>query len=214
MPRLKHTIGSRFGRLVITQRNGTAITCKCDCGKNTVVHIANLCTGHTTSCGCLRTEKTIKRSSKHGHAKRKLHSATYHTWSDMIKRCSNPKNKSWSDYGGRGIKVCDEWHAFENFLKDMGEKPVGFTIDRINVNGPYKKDNCKWSTRTEQNRNTRQNHILSDGLETKTLQEWANSLGISHSSLIGRLKRGWPIQRALSEPPKNKLPKAFEQEAV
>jgi hypothetical protein len=123
----------------------------------------------------------------------------------MMKRCLNPKNKSWPDYGGRGIKVCDEWHAFENFLNDMGSRPVGSTIDRIDNNGPYQKDNCKWSTRIEQNRNTRQNHMLSDGAKTQTLQEWADSIGINHSSLIGRLKRGWPLHRALSElPNKNK----------
>jgi hypothetical protein len=199
MSRLKHVPGSRFGRLVIISRDGVNIHCQCDCGRSLTVRLSNLCTGHTSSCGCLRKEVTVERSTIHGYARRGNHEPTYECWSGMLKRCMNPKDKSWPDYGGRGITVCEQWLSFENFLADMGERPIGRSIDRKDVNGPYCKANCSWATRKEQNRNTRRNRFLTLNGRTQTLAAWAEELDISHTSILARLKRGWSLAEALTK---------------
>jgi hypothetical protein len=199
MPRLRHFIGTRFGRLAITARAGTRISCRCDCGAETVVSLANLTTGHTTSCGCARRETTVSRSLRHGAARRKRHTRAYETWCGMLKRCRNPNSRDWPNYGGRGITVDERWLRFENFLADMGDPPARHSIERKERNGPYCKDNCIWATRRDQNRNTRRNRFLTSRGRTQTLQAWADEIGINHTSLLGRLRRGWDIDRALSE---------------
>jgi hypothetical protein len=206
MPPLKHGPGARFGRLVIQTREGTRITCLCDCGNITVVSLANLCTGHTQSCGCLRAEVTADRSYKHGASRRGKKTPTYNIWCGMVKHsCTDQNDKNWPNYGGRGIAVCERWQSFENFLADMGERPEGGTIERIDHNGPYSPGNCTWATRKEQNRNTRRNKILTYGDKTQTLAQWAEDLGINHASLLGRLNRGWSLERALTEVPRGRL---------
>lgn len=203
MPALKHRPGSRFGRLVIESRDRLKITCRCDCGKQTVVHLANLCTGHTISCGCVRAEATAARSFKHGGSRRGARTPEYQVWTGLHKCCSNPKSKDWPNYGGRGIVVCDRWSGetgFANFLEDMGPRPAGHSIERQENDGPYSKGNCIWAPRLEQNRNTRRSRFLTHAGRTQTLSQWAAELRISHSSIINRLRRGWPVSRALSEP--------------
>ena len=159
MPKTKHVIGTRFGRLTITERMGTRITCRCDCGVITIVSLANLCTGHTVSCGCLRTETIIARSLKHGHARRAKHHPLYVVWTSMMKRCSNTACKDWPNYGGRGITVCAEWrNSFDAFLADMGPRPDGTSLDRMNNDGNYEPCNCRWATRIEQNHNQRKSN--------------------------------------------------------
>lgn len=199
MPPLKHFPGTRFGRLVIVSRSGTKITCRCDCGTMTIVSLANLTTGHTTSCGCLRTETTVARSLKHGASRRGQRTRAFDAWTGIRKRCTNPNCKDWENYGGRGITMSPEWSTFEAFLADMGEPPPGHSIEREDANGSYCKDNCTWATRKAQNNNTRRNRLLTHAGKTQTLQAWAEELGLSHSSILGRLKRGWPLERALSE---------------
>lgn len=201
MPRLKHKPGSRFGRLIIVSRDGFEVTCLCDCGKTTVIHIANLCTGHTSSCGCLRTETTISRNLKHGASKRKQKTPTYECWCGMRKRCTDPKSKSWPDYGGRGIGFCDRWLSFENFLADMGDRPSGRTLERKDNDGHYCKENCVWASRKEQNRNTRRNRFLTSNGKTQTLSAWAEDLGVNHTTILRRLKGGWSVDRAVMEAP-------------
>lgn len=123
---------------------------------------------------------------------------TYRTWNHMLQRCLNPNNDRWKDYGGRGIKVCKRWLKFKYFLRDMKERPDNTSIDRIDNNGDYNLTNCKWSTRKEQMNNKKDNHyIIFNGVK-KTLQQWAELIGIKKNTLCYRFKRGWSIERALT----------------
>jgi hypothetical protein len=161
--------GKRFSRLVVVKKDRKSggkfyWFCKCDCGINAIVSGSNLKTGHTKSCGCFQIEEQSKRITetnlKHGHNCIKTNgkpSPTYNSWQAMFNRCYNPKHISYNNYGARGITVWKRWNSFINFLADMGERPDGKTLDRINVNGNYDLFNCKWSTLSEQQRNRRDN---------------------------------------------------------
>ena len=132
----------------------------------------------------------------HGMSK----TSTYKSWEAMIQRCSNASLKSYKNYGGRGISVCDEWTKFEKFYADMGIKPNGCSIDRIDVNGNYNQLNCRWSTMKQQNRNRRNNRLIEFNGETMCVNEWAESLGINKRTLLNRLTNGWEIKKALTHP--------------
>ncbi len=123
----------------------------------------------------------------------------YRIWSAMKNRCFNPKNKDYPRYGGRGIAVCERWLKFENFLADMGERPLSMSIDRIDNDGNYEPGNCRWATRMEQQNNQRKNRFFVLNGVTKTLSEWASCLGINRNTLQTRFQRGWPAERALSK---------------
>ena len=115
----------------------------------------------TKSCGCLKREASLRnirgapRYVKHGNAHRKKHSGAYVSWYGMLTRCENPKSTSYAYYGGRGVTVCTEWHDFQNFLRDMGERPHGWTLDRVDTEGGYCRENCRWATRKQQSQNRR-----------------------------------------------------------
>lgn len=140
---------------------------------------------------------------RHGHVPNKRRSPTHQAWTNMIQRCTNPKRPDFIYYGGRGIQVCAQWRdSFSVFLADMGERPTpGHSIDRFpNQNGNYEPDNCRWATKHEQMQNTRGTRLISFNGATHGLTEWARQLGMTHSSIQGRLRRGWPIERALTQP--------------
>lgn len=155
-PRLPENIsGQRFGRLIAHELfgpgNGTTLwVCFCDCGGLTVSGLNNLRRGKANSCGCISIENNINRATH-----RMKNTGVYTSWYAMKRRCHGKNIKQFKDYGGRGIKVSKHWMKFENFYKDMGDRPEGKSLDRINVNGNYEKSNCRWATRKEQANNKR-----------------------------------------------------------
>lgn len=197
MSKLINLIGKKFGKLAILKQVETDKwgklywLCKCDCGNQVVTRGNHLKSGHSKSCGC----STIK----HGHYKDGKEAKIYKVWARMIDRCINPNNDYYKDYGGRGITVCEKWKgSFETFVKDMGETPRGKSIDRINNNEGYYKENCRWTTPKQQARNRRSNHQITHDGETHILTVWASRVGISEDTIRMRLKRGWSIRKALS----------------
>lgn len=131
----------------------------------------------------------------HGMRKHQL----YKTWAEMRYRCENPKKHNYKHYGARGIRVCERWHDFPNFVNDMGHRPVGATLDRINLNGDYQPSNCRWATKSQQRRNMRTNRILEFGGRRKTLAEWSELTGLKVATIWARLDMyGWSIEKTLT----------------
>lgn len=190
--------GRRFGRLTaiqpVARSKGWKIVwlCLCDCGNEARVFAGNLTRGHTVSCGCAFLE-TI---TKHGSARDSGKTDEYRIWTAMKARCRNPGH---ARYGGRGISVCERWQTFENFLEDMGPRPPRMSIERKDNNGDYTPENCKWATQTEQARNTCQNVNLTFKGETLCVTEWAERTGLNRDMIQGRLRKGWSIERTLTE---------------
>ena len=159
--------GQRFGLLTVVELSKRRATydgrllwkCKCDCGKIAYLPNNTLKTGHTSSCGCKR-RRTNQRAVTHGQTRNGKLTNTYRSWSSMLERCRNKNAPNYKDYGGRGITVCKRWLKFENFLADMGARPVNKTIDRKNNDKGYSKTNCKWSTPKEQANNRRSSHVI------------------------------------------------------
>ena len=164
MPKKIDLTGQRFGRLVVLEeagrKNGSVTwLCQCDCKEKNIVFTrgSDLRKGSTKSCGCFNKEKTKETNTKHGQSnKNNKPTSVYKSWQDMLSRCYNPNNSAYHNYGGRGIKVCERWHDFENFYEDIGKyKPKGKTLERINNDDGYYLENCRWATRQEQTWNTR-----------------------------------------------------------
>ncbi len=201
---LEEPIGTRFGRLVIADyvglqgdSNKHAYQCLCDCGVEIVARRNNLLGGGTQSCGCFKSDRTKEAKTIHG---RGVDDPTYLSWSAMRARCTNEKSTHYHRYGGRGISVCERWDSFINFLEDMGERPSETTLDRINNDGNYSKDNCRWATNYEQSRNKSQNRIIEIDGEKMILTDWAERFGIKMLVVFKRIQRGWSEIDALSKP--------------
>ena len=203
---IKIKIGDKFSRLTVigyvgkSKRGERLWKCKCECGKTTNVITARLLSGKTRSCGCLQVENLIKISQRKKHGKRKL--KEYYIWTTMKQRCCNPKNHKYKDYGGRGIKICDRWlHNFENFYSDMGVCPNGMSIDRIDVNGDYCPENCRWADSKTQSNNKRNSIKITYNGISESLNYWSNVTGISKDTLYARFHVGkWSAEKALTTP--------------
>ena len=187
MATLKNLIGKRYGKLLVTSyagKNDKALhiwNCLCDCGNLTIGTSANL-GRRKNSCGCLIGKKSI-----HGMRDTK----TYKSWSGMKQRVSNPRILVWKYYGGRGITVCDKWLTFSGFLEDMGVAKEGESIERIDPDGNYEKDNCRWATKIEQARNKRNNILIKQNNKTQCLSEWAKLYGLKVATLWARYDKGY-----------------------
>lgn len=196
-------IGQRFGLLVVTEfggRHGDAWQwrCICDCGNLKIATADNLRYGSPDSCGCRSGRKKHGLGNKH---------PLYGSWGKMHQRCSNPKTPLFERYGGRGISVCERWRDFPAFIADMGPKPSPkHSIDRINNNGNYEPGNCRWATRVQQARNTSFNHRITFMGREMCVSEAAEIAGLSSACVAKRLRRGWPVERALSRPPRKTAP--------
>lgn len=201
----KDLSGQRFGRLVAQELAGKnadrAYTwhCLCDCGEKTVAPGSGLRRGSSQSCGCLQRDKArvsgamSKRHAMYG-------TRTYIVWAGMLQRCNNPIAPGYRRYGQRGISVCAEWHDFAAFLRDMGERPAGTSIDRINNDGNYEPGNCRWATRKQQARNTSANRVLHYQGKSMSVADWAETTGVSYNLLRRRVLTGWPAERAITTP--------------
>lgn len=199
-------IGVRFGRFIALSRaenrNGHSCwLCICDCGKYVEVAQATLLNGQSRSCGCLKNELSIARSTTHGHTANGKYPPEYQSWTKMLRRCNNPETPDYYNYGGRGIKVDARWNDFANFIADIGYRPtLAHTLERKDNEAGYSKENCIWATRIEQARNRRTNRIIEIGGKSLKLFEWLALTGILKSTFYARMKKGWSAERALSEP--------------
>lgn len=202
----KDLIGIKFGKLTIQSisinkgKDGSKLVMAiCDCGKTVEKPLRHLKSGNTSSCGCLHIEMAKMINYKHGM----YLTRTNKIWKQMKIRCLNPNHSTYKSYGGRGIKVCDRWlNSFEDFLKDMGHPPTpSHTLDRINGNGNYCPENCRWATRIEQASNTSRNVLLDFKGERMTMAGWSRKTGLSAGAIRHRfLDLGWSAEKTLTTP--------------
>ena len=195
-------IGSRFGRLTVLRQvenrhNKRRWYCRCDYGGSTVTTTSVLNRGDSRSCGCFHKERAVESAIKHGD----YGSSTYISWCNMIQRCTNQEATGYDLYGGRGIKICKRWQTYQNFLDDMGERPVGMTLERKRTDGNYTPKNCVWATRQTQSKNRPGFvHAIKWQGEVWTLTDLAQKYKINTSTLRRRKALGWTLRRALTTP--------------
>lgn len=198
--------GQRFGRLTVirraeNKRGRVAWLCRCDCGANTIASADKLRSGHTQSCGCIHKKQLTLRNTVHNGCGTRL----YCIWAHIRSRCYKETCKDFPLYGGRGIRMCDEWEydfdAFRRWALTNGYDDK-LSIDRIDVNGNYCPENCRWANDTQQANNKRRNHAITFDGETHTLAEWETMTGIKQETIRARLKLGWTVEKTLTTPVK------------
>ncbi len=196
MPAFIDITGNKYNRLTVISREFvtkkvTHWKCLCDCGNTKIISGGNIKGGYIKSCGCLHLEKV----KKHGM----YESSMYSTWENMVSRCNNPNNKKYKIYGAVGIKVCDRWLNFVNFYEDMGLKPEGLSIGRIDGTKGYYKENCRWETYMEQGNNTSRNVFLTLNGKAQTVAQWAIELGVNRETMRIRAHKIINSQKEKSE---------------
>lgn len=208
MTRILPILGARYDMLTVISEGvfrdkyrKTAYKCRCECGSENVYRSTHLRSGKIKSCGCQRQENFYKGWAEYCknclHTDSKKLKGAYKSWSGLKSRCLNPSNKAFKDYGGRGITVCERWLAsFQNFLDDMGIRPEGLTIGRIDNDGNYEPGNCRWETKKQQTNNTRMT-IRIDG---EALVLFCEKVGVDAMTVRHRIKAGWDLEKAMSQP--------------
>lgn len=206
--------GKKFGRVTVVKRvenknNRVAYLCKCDCGNEFVTLSQRLVSGCTKSCGCLNREKASKRITKINKTHGFSHTRLYEIWKNMRSRCLRTYNTAYKNYGGRGIKICKEWDDFQSFHDWAYANGYSetLTIDRIDVNGDYCPENCRWISLEQQANNRRTNHFVVHNGERKSIAEWANELGFPYSKMKYRIQKGMNEEMVFSK-------KTFSKKAV
>lgn len=215
--------GKTFGKLKVfersenTKRGQAQWKCVCDCGNVCIVVGSSLQRRATTSCGCYRKEISKINLNRCKHGKR--NSRVYNSWRGIKGRCYNPKNNEYKRYGGRGIKVCDEWldkeNGFINFYNYVSKLPhygePGYSINRIDNDGNYAPNNVEWSDDITQANNKRNNCKIHYSGEEHTMAEWERILGFPKDLIKNRIRRGWPVERALTEKPKKRKNRNYKK---
>lgn len=200
--RFKDLTNLRFGKLIavkcVKKPNQAKYywECICDCGNTKIISSSNLIKGNSSTCGCGKV-KIGDATRKHGMTNTRM----FKIWTGIRKRCTNPKCKSYPIYGGRGISISYKWDKFIDFYNDMKHGYAdNLSLDRINPNGNYEPENCRWATPKIQNRNRRNNHLISLNNQNKTLAEWSEVSGIHYSLISYRIKNGWDAEKAIFTP--------------
>lgn len=219
MPRRSvDVLGQTFGHLIVIRRDlnrisrGTAWIVRCECGVEKSVIYSDL--RRIFSCGCMTSDLIAAKRTKHGHARSRRtgtpSSPEYKIWTDILRRAHSGSTKAAEHYLHRGITVCERWLDFSNFLADMGPRPSPeHTVDRINNDGPYSPENCRWATNDVQARNKRTTVWIEANGERMCLQDWANRLGCAHSTILHRIRKlGWSPERAVTTPANSLLNRA------
>lgn len=198
--------GDKYGRLTVISKaphrlvsgvKRTVWNCVCECGGHIAVTTNSLRRGNTKSCGCQKRDATVARNTTHGNSKHPL----YQRWAGMVQRCNNPNHIGYKNYGAKGVKVCESWLKFENFLADMGEPKPGESLDRYpNAGGNYEPGNCRWATAAEQSRNTNRNVIVTVDGKSMTVRDWEIEKGVNRGAFQRRVDLGWPLERVVTEP--------------
>jgi hypothetical protein len=206
--RIKDITGNRYGMLVVlgispdrSESGKVLFDCLCDCGQAKAIMGSNLKRGLSLSCGCqvlIAARKPNLKNRTHGYANTWVHAV----WFNMIDRCYNPDVNSFPRYGGRGIRVCDRWkNSIADFHADMGDRPTpDHSIDRINNDGDYSPENCRWATAKDQANNRRSSHILEFQGESMTIAQWSERTGLSQYVIGNRIRAGWTPREALTSP--------------
>lgn len=190
---MKNESGRRYGSLVVlsfaglSSRGHATWRCSCACGREVVALGFNLRNGNTGSCGCARKRVSREKATSHGRSGSRL----YLVWAAMLSRCRNPRDKNYPRYGGRGISVCDRWLRFEGFYADMHPRPDGLSLDRVDNDGGYSPENCRWATRCEQGANMSRSVRLVVSGASLSLSDAEALFGVGRGTIYARLRKGW-----------------------